>query len=117
MQTAGDAWATVESLVDSPAYLLNSARGDVLSQVATIRRQTATVRVLFETRALPEALPLVAAWEDALVEFEAEVSRATPDQAAAQEGLAGVRDACVACHRQYRTGDQARGYRIRLSVP
>lgn len=117
MRTAGEAWASVASLVDSPAYLLNSARGDVLGQVGVIRRQTSTVRALFEARSVREALPLVTAWEEALVDLEAEVGRATPDQAAALEALAAVRDTCVQCHRQFRTGDRDHGYRLRVPAP
>jgi hypothetical protein len=112
MVAIGEALGLVESLVDSPAYLLNSARGDVITRVAIMRRQMGTVRMFFDARGVRDGVGFANDLLGALGSLEYEVTVAEPDQAAALEALGGVRDACDVCHRAYREGDRQTGYRL-----
>ncbi len=112
MVAIGEALELVEALVDSPAYLLNSARGDVITRERIMRRQMGTVRMFFEARGVRDGVRYADDLLGALASLEYEVTVAEPDQAAAIEALGDVRDACDVCHRAYREGDRQTGYRF-----
>lgn len=112
MVAIGEALGIVESLVDSPAYLLNSARGDVITRVAIMRLEIGTARMFFDARGVRDGVGFTDDLLGALGSLEYEVTVAEPDQAAALEALGGIRDTCDACHHAYREGDRQAGYRF-----
>jgi hypothetical protein len=109
-------WAIVDEAIEGPTYLLNSVRGDGLTRLDRITANLTAVRTFFNDRSRADA---VIAGDDALravAALRAELARAEPDQAAAQEEAQLVGDACAACHTRYREGDAAGGFRFKPGI-
>ena len=112
MVRVADAFGVIESMVPSPVYLLNSARGDAISRLADARRTMESVQTFFEARGEDDGARFAG---NAIAEMEAlddVLSMAEPDQAAAIEVTVAIGRACDACHKVYREGDPQRGFRF-----
>lgn len=111
-----DDWAIVDAAIDGPTYLLNSVRGDGLTRLDRIAAELTAARVFLAERSRTDAATFAQEALLALAMLRAELARAEPDQAAAQEEAQLVRAACAACHDRFREGDGARGYRFKAGV-
>ena len=113
MLDIGDAFEIIEEMTPSPAFLLNSARGDALARVELARRRMDTVRTFFADRGKRDGVDLADGAIVAMEVFRTELTRPSPDQAAALETLEEIARACAACHTVYREGDKNSGYRFK----
>jgi hypothetical protein len=112
----GEAFEVIEEMMPSPAYLLNSARGDAIARVDVARTRMEAVRKFFADRNKANGVELSDGTIAAMDVLRRELTRATPDQAAAIEALEDVSRACTACHDAYREGDKDRGYRFKVGA-
>lgn len=117
MMAVGEAFTLVETLVDSPAFLLNSARGEALTRVGEIRRHLTPVEAEFARRGWRDGVRRGRDLHEALDAMEHELRVAEPDQAAALEVLGTLRDGCATCHKVYRAGDAVTGFRFSPGLP
>lgn len=107
------AFGVVEPMVPSQAYLLNSARGDAIGQVAIMRKQMLAVAGFFTVKKEADAVVLARDTIAALEDFDKLLKKAEPDQAMAVEAVADINRTCSACHRVYREGDEQTGFRFK----
>lgn len=106
-------FSILDAAIPSPAYLLNSVRGDGLTRVAGMTSRMRNVRTFFVERTRDEATRFADRMIAAIEDLRAELARAEPDQAAAIDALDGVKTACAACHAAYREGSKETGFRFK----
>lgn len=111
-----DDWAIVDAAIEGPTYLLNSVRGDGLTRLDRIAVELTAARAFLTDRSRTNAAALAQEALQALAMLRAELTRAEPDQAAAQEEAHLVRETCAACHDRFREGHAAGGFRFRPGV-
>jgi hypothetical protein len=116
MVEIGDAFDVAEQMTPSPAFLLNSVRGDLLARVEAASRRMEHVRMFFAGRKKRDGVELADQAAAALAGFREELTRATPDQTSAVEALDVVARACTACHEVYREGNETVGFRFKASA-
>jgi len=116
MTEIGDAFEIIEEMTPSPVYLLNSARGDAIARVDVARPRMDAVRKFFADRKKRDGVEFSDAAIAAIDAFRIELTRTTPDQAAAIEALEEMTRACAACHAVYREGDTINGYRFKAGA-
>lgn len=116
MARLGEDWMIVDEAIAGPTYLLNSVRGDGLTRLDRMTDLLSGARTFLKERSRTDAATLVETALQAVAALRVELTRAEPDQAAAQEEAAYVREACAACHGRFREGDAATGYRFRPGV-
>ncbi len=111
-----DDWAIVDAAIAGPTYLLNSVRGDGLTRLDRIVVELTAARAFLADRSRTDAAARAQEALEALAMLRAELTRAEPDQAAAQEEAHLVRETCAACHDRFREGNAAGGFRFRPGV-
>ncbi|HEV3057334.1 MAG TPA: hypothetical protein VGY48_03760 [Vicinamibacterales bacterium] len=116
MKDAGEAFAVITMMTPTPAYLLNSVRGDELTQVAIVRSQMAASRTFLSAKRSADGVRLSDEMLDALDDLDAILRKSEPDQAAAIDAVEEVDKACAACHRSMREGNERTGYRFRPGI-
>jgi hypothetical protein len=116
MVALGAALDILDETISSPAYLLNSARGDGLMRVAEMSSRLPTVRSFFVAHKRDDAVYLIEQTTDAIEALRTELARAEPRQAAAIDALDDLRTACAACHALYREGTKETGFRFKRGV-
>jgi hypothetical protein len=111
-----DDWTIVDEAIDGPTYLLNSVRGDGLTRLDRIATELTAARAFLAAHSRTDAARLAQEALQAVAALRAELTRAEPDQAAAQEEAQYVRTSCAACHDRFREGDATAGFRFKPGV-
>ncbi len=116
MAAAADAFELIEQAVSSNVYLLNSVRGDAITQLETVRKSLAAMRGFFADRKKDDGVAFVDETLAAMGPLRDELTAAEPNQAIAAEAAEHVSQACAACHKVYRDGDLRTGYRFKVGT-
>ena len=94
----------------------SGALADAKPQLAAARENFTTLQAFWSSGKTPDAAGLV---KDLLTNLEAAdkgLSAPAPDAAAVAASLKMAQASCGACHKLYREGDQATGYKIKAGV-
>ena len=112
----GNSFAIINFAVSSSAYLLNSVRGNALSELEIARQNMIGIQDFFMSRAKADAMIFSKNTLTTMDALKKELSEANPSEAAAFEINQMVRDTCSACHNVYRDGDQQTGFQFKVGA-
>lgn len=116
MVRINDDWTIVDAAIAGPTYLLNSVRGDGLTRLDRTTAHLTGAQAFLAERSRTDAAAFAGRALTAIAHLRAELARAEPDQAAAQEEAVLVSAACAACHDRFRDGDAVSGFRFKPGV-